>query len=280
MKKLNKFKGMYALLVAVAACIGITIYGSCSADEDFWGFDEEYISTENTRAEKMDMSEYLTLSTYDFKKWEKEDWDTFIKASIRLTVSVQKDGHYLICEKSGKEVNISEELYNTIKQGYNNSNKLIAQNSKRIPRRKSSSNESNNPVNSPQTDCVGEAIAHYLNIDTQYVNDSLAKVFPTYAQNGIHRDSLLDAVKLFKRNASKQSKFVESDPVNTTYIDGIAAISGHAVNTVLIHKIANYYEIMLLDYKNTDVYIFKVKTYYVPSIDYQSNIKLIFQYIK
>ena len=37
---------------------------------------------------------------------------------------------------------------------------------------------------------------------------------------------------------------------------------------------------MLLDYKNTDVYIFKVKTYYVPSIDYQSNIKLIFQYIK
>ena len=258
MKKLNKFKGMYALLVAVAACIGITIYGSCSADEDFWGFDEEYISTENTRAEKMDMSEYLTLSTYDFKKWEKEDWDTFIKASIRLTVSVQKDGHYLICEKSGKEVNISEELYNTSKQGYNNSNKLIAQNSKRIPRRKSSSNESNNP----------------------YVNDSLAKVFPTYAQNGIHRDSLLDAVKLFKRNASKQSKFVESDPVNTTYIDGIAAISGHAVNTVLIHKIANYYEIMLLDYKNTDVYIFKVKTYYVPSIDYQSNIKLIFQYIK
>ena len=35
MKRLNKFKGMYALLVAVAAVIGITIYGSCSADDDY-----------------------------------------------------------------------------------------------------------------------------------------------------------------------------------------------------------------------------------------------------
>ena len=35
MKKLNKLKGMYALLVVVATMIGITIYGSCSADEDY-----------------------------------------------------------------------------------------------------------------------------------------------------------------------------------------------------------------------------------------------------
>ena len=35
MKKLNKSKGMCVLLIAVAAVIGITIYGSCSADEDY-----------------------------------------------------------------------------------------------------------------------------------------------------------------------------------------------------------------------------------------------------
>lgn len=35
MKKTKEFKGMYALLIAVAAMIGITIYGSCSADEDY-----------------------------------------------------------------------------------------------------------------------------------------------------------------------------------------------------------------------------------------------------
>lgn len=38
MKRTNKLKRMYALLVAVAACIGITIYASCSADEDYDGY--------------------------------------------------------------------------------------------------------------------------------------------------------------------------------------------------------------------------------------------------
>ena len=38
MKRFNKTNGMYALLIAVAAMIGITIYGSCSADEDYDGY--------------------------------------------------------------------------------------------------------------------------------------------------------------------------------------------------------------------------------------------------
>ena len=38
MRKLNKQNGMYALLVAVVTCIGITIYESCSADEDYDNF--------------------------------------------------------------------------------------------------------------------------------------------------------------------------------------------------------------------------------------------------
>jgi hypothetical protein len=45
-----KQNGMYALLIAVAAVIGITIYASCSADEDF-----DYSSDNNelfTRAER------------------------------------------------------------------------------------------------------------------------------------------------------------------------------------------------------------------------------------
>jgi len=33
--QVNKRESMYALLVAVAVMIGITIYGSCSADEDY-----------------------------------------------------------------------------------------------------------------------------------------------------------------------------------------------------------------------------------------------------
>lgn len=48
-KRLNEHKGMYALLIAVAAMIAITIYGSCSAEED----DDYYSDNElSTRAER------------------------------------------------------------------------------------------------------------------------------------------------------------------------------------------------------------------------------------
>ena len=49
MKRLNKLKGMYALLIAVVALIGITIYGSCSADEDYDYYSGQELST---RAER------------------------------------------------------------------------------------------------------------------------------------------------------------------------------------------------------------------------------------
>ncbi len=47
--QVNKRESMYALLVAVAAVIGITIYGSCSADEDFDYYSGHELST---RAER------------------------------------------------------------------------------------------------------------------------------------------------------------------------------------------------------------------------------------
>ena len=44
-KRLNEHKGMYALLIAVAAMIAITIYGSCSAEEDFDYYSGRELST-------------------------------------------------------------------------------------------------------------------------------------------------------------------------------------------------------------------------------------------
>lgn len=115
MKKTKEFKGMYALLVAVAAMIGVTIYGSCSADEDFWGFDNEYASSENTRSEVKDMSEYLTLSTYDSKEWTSKDYDILTKAIGRIGVSFSETKHcYEFNASSGKQINISDSLYNCI----------------------------------------------------------------------------------------------------------------------------------------------------------------------
>ena len=47
--QVNKRESMYALLVAVAVMIGITIYGSCSADEDYDYYSRQELST---RAER------------------------------------------------------------------------------------------------------------------------------------------------------------------------------------------------------------------------------------
>ena len=89
MKRFNKTKSIYALLIAVAAMIGVTIYGSCSADEDFWGFDEETISNKNTRAD-MDY-DFLDIECSDINCLTIKDFAIIGEARNRLTVSCKQD---------------------------------------------------------------------------------------------------------------------------------------------------------------------------------------------
>ncbi|MBR6892794.1 MAG: hypothetical protein IKN15_06110 [Bacteroidaceae bacterium] len=66
--RVNKLKGMYALLVAVAVMIGITIYGSCSADEEFDGYspqDELYTLADRTTRSEMEGPEVSQFPTVD-----------------------------------------------------------------------------------------------------------------------------------------------------------------------------------------------------------------------
>ena len=66
--RVNKLKGMYALLVAVAVMIGITIYGSCSADEEVDGYspqDELYTLADRTTRSEMEGPEVSQFPTVD-----------------------------------------------------------------------------------------------------------------------------------------------------------------------------------------------------------------------
>jgi hypothetical protein len=179
-----------------------------------------------------------------------------------------------------KSVKLSEKLFSIVKQFYDNSNNILAQKTKRIRRLKRSSPEQIIPTGGTQTDCVGEAIAYYYNLDINVVNDSLSRVFPCYADSGIHRNNLLRAVQLFNSTASSQNCFTETTPVNETSIYGIAEIPGHAVNTIAIVKVAGHYRITLLDSKNSICYCFDIKSNTVPALDYFDNYPLIPQYIK
>ena len=79
--------------------------------------EKEKTPTENTPVEK-DMSEYLTLSTYDNTKMTAEDKEILLKAVIRLAKisSETKDEiDYFLETRKGSDLNISEELFNYIK---------------------------------------------------------------------------------------------------------------------------------------------------------------------
>jgi O-antigen ligase len=89
-------------------------------------------------------------------------------------------------------------------------------------------------------DCVGQCIADYCGLDINNVNQTIASNYPQYINgDGISPDKLLDVVKLFKPDASSQSKFYPNDIFfGEKTIDGIIALTGH---TVVIDKIKYYY---------------------------------------
>ena len=56
---------MYALLIAVAACIGITINGSCSADEDYDYYSGNELTTRAEREMGRGNEDQQHISTMD-----------------------------------------------------------------------------------------------------------------------------------------------------------------------------------------------------------------------
>lgn len=246
---------MYALLMTVVACIGIIMYVSCSADEDIWGFDKEAISNKNTRAD-MDY-DFLDIECSDINCLTIKDFAIIGEARNRLTVSCDH-GVYVIKEKAGSEVNISEKLFNLIKTGYINSNKFLQEKNRRnIPRQKTSNIEEGHICT--YTDCLGHSIASYYSLNLNWVNNILASHFSNYNTSGVPLEQAVSAVNLFCP-ASGQLKFVISENMMPCEIKGILVIpqgnnSYHAYNADYIQKIsasnANYpgYTVIGRDYQ-------------------------------
>ena len=246
MKRLNEFKGMYALLIAVAAVIGITIYGSCSADGDFWGFDEGYASTENTRAEKMDMSGFLKLPAGNPLKWTYEDYMIIQKAFTRMASSktLIHEGAKIIVNKNTKacDLNISEELFNFIKDicgdGYDVSENDLGQSNKKksFARKKTRDPENNNYHICAPNDYVGHAIAYYLYLDIDSVNNRIQTwVNSNYPDEPLTCGEILSALTLFNKSFVQQGSFwVGTYTPPYIRISGIVFTISEALNGKLV----------------------------------------------
>ena len=69
-------------------------------------------------------SDYLELSTYELTLMSENDMNIIGLAIQRLDIS-SKDGLYCIKQTSGRQVNISDELFNFIKSGYDHTNATL-----------------------------------------------------------------------------------------------------------------------------------------------------------
>ena len=103
MKRTNKLKGMYALLVAVAACIGITIYASCSADEDYDGYASK--------------DELFTLADGEMGRGENPPVETTLQTDLRTdTIILQIDDSTLNANIENKSCVFRGRYFVCIKQ--------------------------------------------------------------------------------------------------------------------------------------------------------------------
>ena len=101
---------------------------SCSSDE-FFGFEEQY----DFKDDKIDCSIqkkydiFISLESYDFKKWTLEDLKKISQAEDRMEI-IFNNGTYAIGAKSAYAVNISDSLFNMIKGDYEYTNSILNKN--------------------------------------------------------------------------------------------------------------------------------------------------------
>ena len=182
-------------------------------------------------------------------KWSANEAKTMSKALQRLNIN-KKNGQYRIKQTSGAQVNISEDLFEFIKKGYEHTNKLIGPKSidNQIPRLKSGNPEDDEPEGDYDKDCVAHAIANYGDGNVSY-DSSFAYIDTNYNSNGVPGSEMDSVVGHFLPNATNNNVPIYSDSLNNSIL--VIPNSwgeGHAVN-------ANYYDantstIYYYDYQN------------------------------
>lgn len=231
------FKAMWLSVIAVV----VVTVSSCSSDSDFFGLDglEDFKSTHiSTKSGLVDISEYLDMSNYNSgHNISESDLLILTKAEERLSVIMTLNG-YEIQQKNGKEVNISEQLYDYIEENYRSLNSLMGYNKNRIPKRQLSRNTEVNSKN----DCVAYAIANALNISYNTVDTALKNKYSEYRSgNGLQQGHLEEAMKLFNSSACERSTLYPYAGFNgseniISLQGGVFGNNGHAVTALKVTK--------------------------------------------
>lgn len=199
-------KNFRTIWLAIIAFMMITVT-SCSNHEDYFGLDVENKSNvkRTTRTSCIDCSEYLTISTYDFNQWSDKDYDAFNTAMDRIGVEFSESKfRYVFEEPSGKEINISDSLYNCVVQMFEGTNlmldSLCNQNEGIGTRMKTRAAESSSSNSTKLPDCVPVAISN-MGINAPSLEDALKKcdeLFPDWREKkGVPIESVKSFIEVY-----------------------------------------------------------------------------------
>lgn len=196
----------------------------------FWGCEQDSFF-ENT------YSEYLDLETFETSKMSENDMKIMGEALQRLDIN-KVNGLYQIEQTSGKQVNISERLFDYLITGFNYTNKLFSQKSldSTIMRVKSDNIE-DEPQDS--THCASYALAEW---GVSY-DDAAAYSDSTYGEGGVPADSMESFIQNFYPNATSSSTSDLSTGAmgtNLLYFQ-TSDTTGHAVNAIFYDSGSNLF---------------------------------------
>lgn len=208
-------KNKFVCLVCMMSLISLTFLIGCQQEESF---EEVY-----------DNGDYLSLSpNVNYDQLTDTDLEILSEAFVRLDIRTNEDGLFDITQKSGKDINISEELFNYFHLIAENTNERIL----------SDIQYSRNIVQTRQeglssgTDCVAYSIAFATGQDVGEIDSWITS---QYGNNGVSSEKFYSVMRHFNENGVQVScsmfnHMTINDKTTRKYI--IVLNYSHAVNVV------------------------------------------------
>ena len=230
------------MVAKLATCFcAVFLFSNCNSD-DFFGFeDNSGLWDNNVFNPASKNNDFLDISFDGAMLYASEqDKQIYNLAYERLTITNEKD-QLIIKEKSGKEVNISERLFEKIKTNVEMTNKylLTSFNEKKF-KRAITRTKRNSPEGSivyDGTNCICFAISYFLYGDTQsshlsFVDNTLRQHYgSTYTNGDLTPSDIPEATGYFGHEANN----VQNLPVGYDFRALFCAETGTVNNITIGH---------------------------------------------
>lgn len=255
MKQTNKLK----MIAAMALSITVAYFTASCSNDEFFGFDNESHNMEDLseliNQNNLDLSDYLTVSSFNPEEWSDSDYIAFSAATERMGVSYSETKkQYEFKVSNGKDINVSDTLYSMVVNLFGHTNMIMSSHDIKNKRIKNNNRE----IWWGLPDCGPAAVSH-MGLYAPSYSDAISKcneMFPNWIQNGgIPRDSLGVYIREFVFVARYHDMSFCSSPIttlrNVVMFYFIQYPYGHIVNVYKYTKCGSYKLLYYHDFSST-----------------------------